>query len=387
MLAERARGTTAYNPTVGALVVRDDRIIGEGWHCGPSSPHAEVVAIKSAGRAAAGATMYCTLEPCCYEDATKRTPPCVPFIIQHRIARLVVACCDPNPRVDGTGIAELRRAGVAVELLGSSEAVRFCMQNEGYVSLIQRRRPFVHLKAAQSIDGRIATATGDSEWITDQNARTEAHRLRLQHDAVLIGAGTARHDDPQLTVRHVGGHNPLPILLSSDLNLPLNLKLFAGERAAPATLLFCAHRYNNSRRARRFRSQGVRIIAVRQNHFGLDLDEILQQLAGMSISSILVEGGGQLHSAFVRSGLWDRMSIFIAPKLVGRGQETIGDLGIERIRDAIVPEYVHWRSIGNQMLFSGYRSLNDTFGRLAWAFRERASEPAETSEMLRSEAG
>lgn len=283
-LAAKGRGRTHPNPMVGAVVVAKGRVVGQGWHRRAGGPHAEVPALRAAGRRARGATLYVTLEPCSHTG--KRTPPCVPAIVASSVKRVVVAMRDPNPRVHGRGLSALRRAGIRVDVgCRQQDAERL---NEAYGHWMRTGRPFVVLKAAMTLDGKIATADGDSQWITGAAARRDAHRLRSEVDAVMVGAGTVLRDDPRLTVR-MGAQGPLqprPVVLDSTLRLPLGARVLAGGRAIVATTAKAP-----APRIERLRAQGVTVLVLPLQNGRVSLRACLERLGGMEIGSVLLEGG------------------------------------------------------------------------------------------------
>ena len=274
-LAERGRGTTCPNPVVGAVVVRDGEVVGEGWHERPGTPHAEVVALLAAGERARGATLYTTLEPCAHHG---RTPPCADAVVEAGIGRVLAGARDPNPRTDGRGFERLRDAGIAVEVADGEIGTRARRQNEAYRTWVAKGRPFVTYKAAATLDGRVAAAGGDARWVSGDESRRAVHRLRAAADAVVVGMGTVRAENPRLTARDVGavrqprrlalGHGPLPD--GSDLEL----------------------------------LEGT-------------LEEELGRLAEQGVQSLLLEGGPTLAGAFLRADMIDKLVLFLAPKLVG----------------------------------------------------------------------
>ncbi len=337
-LAWRGLGYTAPNPAVGALLVKDGRVIGEGYHHRAGEAHAEVAAIESATESVRGATLYCTLEPCCHEGPAKRTPPCTRRIIAEGIARVVVASLDPNPEVDGRGLQALRNAGVAVSLGPlTGEASRL---NEAFAAAVRLKRPFVHLKAAQTLDGYLAAGSGDSRWITDGAARAEAHRLRAISDAVLVGAGTVRHDDPALTVRHVRGRQPLRVVLGGRRALPEDARLFTDEFAA-CTIVY--------------RPAAAEV--------EVDLDDLLSDLRQRGVTSLLVEGGSRVLSSFLARGLWDKFSLFFGPQILGGGIRTVCGLGIDSIDKALELKELTVEPIGSGFVVRGYRDPEALFGK------------------------
>ncbi len=363
-LAARGRGRVSPNPLVGAVVVRGGRVLAEGWHRAHGELHAEAAAIAAARAAGhedlSGATLYCNLEPCCYRSPEKRQPPCTEAILESGISRVVAANRDPNPRVDGAGFGILRKAGV--EVVEGVLSARGEELNEAFFHSVRTGRPFVHLKLAQSLDGRVAAASGDSKWITDERARREVHRLRASCDAVLVGSGTVAADDPELNVRLCAGRDPLRVVLSSRLGIPLSAKLlrsgaaeklvaFRAELPAGDPGAETVHVKENA-----LRLLGVRVFAVPAGRDGgLDLGAVLEGLHSIGLRSVLVEGGPRVFTSFVRSGLYDKVSVFAAPMLIGEGRSAIGDLGVRRVAAAPRLKRVRYKRIGDQMLILGYK--------------------------------
>jgi diaminohydroxyphosphoribosylaminopyrimidine deaminase/5-amino-6-(5-phosphoribosylamino)uracil reductase len=327
-LARRGLGATWPNPSVGCVLVGDGRIVGRGWTQPGGRPHAETEALGRAGTAARGAAAYVSLEPCSHHG---KTPPCADALIAAGVARVVVAVEDPDPRVSGRGLARLRDAGVAVESgVCTGEAAEL---NAGFFSRVQRSRPLVTLKLATSLDGRIATASGESRWITGPAARERAHLLRATHDAVLVGTGTALADDPQLTCRLPGleGRSPVRIVLDARLRLPAPLRLFAEARRVPTWLVALASA-DHGRQAERA-GRGVRVIIVPGDESGqLDLAELLRRLGDEGLTRLLVEGGGQLAAGLLRQGLVDRLVWMRAPMVIGGdGLPAVASLGLDAL--------------------------------------------------------
>ena len=309
-LATLGEGQTPPNPLVGCAVVQGGRCVGVGFHRAAGAPHAEAIALASAGASARGATLYVNLEPCAHHG---RTPPCVDAIVRAGVARVVAACRDPNPLVDGRGFAALRAAGVGVqEGVLEEEARRL---NAPFLSIHERARPFVTLKAALSHDGQIAAARGSSTWITGVGARRFAHRLRFRHDAVLVGAGTIRRDDPQLTVRldGVAAHR-LRAVLAPGADLDPGARVFARE-AGPAARVYVSSRADGT--ARLALAPVAEVVPVGEAGAGLRLDEVLDDLLAQGVQSLLVEGGGRTLSAFLEAGLADEVILCMAPSLLG----------------------------------------------------------------------
>jgi diaminohydroxyphosphoribosylaminopyrimidine deaminase/5-amino-6-(5-phosphoribosylamino)uracil reductase len=331
-LAAMGRGCTSPNPLVGAVVAKGSRIVGQGFHRKAGEPHAEIIALREAGRAARGATLYTNLEPCCH---TGRTPPCVEEILSAGVERVVSSIRDPDPRVNGGGFRALRRGGVVVEVgLMKGEASYL---NRAFTKFVKEGFPFVTLKGAASLDGRIATRNGESKWITSTEAREHARLLRREHDAVLVGIGTVLTDDPRLTARPSSRHrSPLyRVVLDGHLRLPPRARLlstldegpivvFAGPHAAPS-------------RARRLERRGVTVERLPTRGGRLDLRGLLRRLAQKDVTRLLVEGGGEVHSSFLEEGLADRLVLYLAPRIIGGrdARALVGGRGPARLSDAV----------------------------------------------------
>lgn len=309
--ARRALGRTSPNPPVGAVIVRDGEVVGMGHHLRAGDPHAETMALEAAGEAARGADLYVTLEPCDHEG---RTPPCAPAVVAAGIRRVFVGTIDPNPKVSGRGIERLRAGGLEVEtgLLGN-EARELIEPWEKY---IRTKTPFVVAKVAATLDGKIATRTGASRWITGEAAREEVHALRSICDAVLVGAGTVRADDPALTARVPEGRNPLRVILDSRLEIAPEARVFSEPGR---TLVACGPQAEGGRAAR-LAEAGAEILACRATPEGrVDLDDLLARLGAKGIVSVLVEGGTEVFSSFLAAGKIDRLLLYLAPKVFGEG--------------------------------------------------------------------
>ncbi len=321
-LAERWKGYTHPNPTVGCVIVKNGRIVGLGYHEGAGRPHAEIVALEQAGDEARDAEVYVTLEPCVHQG---RTPPCTSALLKAGVRRVVVALTDRNPLVRGKGIEKLRSAGVEV-LVGVREE-RALRLNEDFFTYISSERPYVTLKLAQTVDGRIATPEGDSRWITSEESRRYAHRLRLHATAILVGLNTVLRDDPLLTVRHVPSlRNPLRVVVDPELCIPSDARLLT-DRSAPTAVIFSER---NPSREKEVRAAGAELIHLED----LSPGSILRELHRRGVVHLLVEGGAYTVTEFLKAGLWDRLVVFEAPKLLGRGKG-IEDLGVRRVVDAL----------------------------------------------------
>jgi len=321
-LAARGRGLTSPNPLVGAVVVRDDRVIGEGAHLRAGGPHAEIEALAAAGAAARGATLYVTLEPCAHHG---RTPPCAPAVLRAGVARVVAAMRDPNPLVAGGGADLLRAGGVAVEvgMLGE-EAAR---QNRAWITAVRERRPHVTLKAAATLDGKLADVHGVSRWITGEAARRRAHRLRADSDAIVVGLTTARRDDPALTVRlpEPWPREPYRVVLDSRAGLDPGARLI--HAGTPARALVAVGEQAPAARVAALEGAGATVLRCRTGSAGrVDPASLLARLFELDVRAVLVEGGAETHAAFVDPGLVDRVALFLAPLLLG-GREATGVVG------------------------------------------------------------
>ncbi|MDZ7330347.1 MAG: bifunctional diaminohydroxyphosphoribosylaminopyrimidine deaminase/5-amino-6-(5-phosphoribosylamino)uracil reductase RibD [candidate division KSB1 bacterium] len=338
-LARRGMGHVSPNPMVGCVIVNNDAIVGEGYHRYFGGPHAEVEALQAAGEAAAGATLYVNLEPCCHYG---KTPPCTDAIIRAGIKRVVVGMIDPNPLVNQRGIEILRQHGIEVTSGVEEEACREL--NRCFIKYIVAGLPYVTMKIAQSLDGRIATATGHSQWITSYPARVLAHRLRAEHDAVIVGIGTVLADDPQLTVRFVKGTNPWRIVLDDQLRIPLSSRLLTGELAARTIV---ATTSQDEMRKKAVEATGAQVWTISPNQSNrVSIPELLKKMASAHISSALIEGGSQVNTAFLKAGMVDRIIIAIAPRIIGAGIEAIGDLGIERVDRCIELTNIRLKAVG-----------------------------------------
>ena len=346
-LARRGLGRVWPNPAVGCVIARDGRVVGRGWTQPGGRPHAEAEALARAGDRAQGATAYVTLEPCCHWG---RTPPCADALIAAGLVRVVAALEDPDPRVAGGGLARLRAAGLGVEAgLCAAEAAEI---NAGFLSRLRLGRPLVTLKLATSLDGRIATASGESRWITGAPARERAHLLRATHDAILVGTDTVIADNPQLTCRLPGlaQHSPVRVALDRQLRIPLDAHLVAEARAVPTWVLTLASA--DEARQKALRDAGVVVIASDPDAAGhIDLAVALGLLGGKGLTRLLVEGGGRLAAALLRAGLVDRLVWFHAPLLLGGdGVPAVAELGLDRLADAPGFERLTTETLGADVL-------------------------------------
>ncbi len=351
-LAAKGQGRTSPNPMVGAVVVAGNRIVGQGYHRRAGGPHAEVLALQAAGSRAKQATLYVTLEPCCHTK--KRTPPCVPVLAAAGLKRIVVAMPDPNPHVGGRGIRALRKAGLDVAVgCRRDEAERL---NEAYRHWIRTGLPFVTLKAAMTLDGKIATAGGESQWITGKPARRYVHQLRSRMDAILVGAGTVRRDDPRLTVRLGRGaaaakpaRQPLRVILDSRLRIPLTAKVLRAGTAIATTAQAPAGKI------RQAQAKGAQVWILPTQHGSVSLRACLAKLGKLGVTSLLIEGGSEVNASAITSGLVNRVILYIAPTLLG-GQDAKGVIGgrsPKRLAQALSLNDVQVKTIGRDLVVEG----------------------------------
>ncbi|MFM9266185.1 bifunctional diaminohydroxyphosphoribosylaminopyrimidine deaminase/5-amino-6-(5-phosphoribosylamino)uracil reductase RibD [Tychonema sp. BBK16] len=348
-LARRALGKTAPNPLVGSVIVRDGKIVGEGFHPGAGQPHAEVFALREAGELAAGATVYVSLEPCNHYG---RTPPCTEALIKAKVAKVVAGMVDPNPLVAGTGLARLREAGIEVVAGVEGEA---CQKlNEGFVHRILYRRPLGILKYAMTLDGKIATSSGHSAWVTGEEARSEVHSVRVGCDAVIVGGNTVRLDNPQLTSHQPNSNNPLRVVMSRSLDLPKSARLW--ETSAAPTLVLTEPGVNREFQAFLI-AKGVEVVELSP----LTPANVMAYLYDRSFLSVLWECGGTLAAKAIADGAVQKIMAFIAPKIVGgsKAPTPVGDLGFAKMTDALVLERVSWRTVGTDCLMEGYLKSKD----------------------------
>lgn len=308
-LAERGRGWTSPNPMVGAVIVRDGHILAEGWHARYGDLHAERAALANAEEAVRGATMYVTLEPCCHHG---KQPPCTDAIIDSGITRVVVGSADPNPLVAGKGVAILRAAGIeVVENVLREECDAL---NKVFLHYIREKQPFVVMKAAMTLDGKIATYTGASRWVTGEAARAHGHSLRHRYRAIMVGSGTVLADDPLLTCRIENGRDPLRIVCDSRLRTPLTAQVVCTAQETPTLIATCV---TDGERIAPYEKAGCRVWSLPERDGHVDLVALMQRLGAENIDSVLIEGGGTLAWAALEAGIVKKVYSYIAPKLFG----------------------------------------------------------------------
>ncbi len=350
-LARRGQPYVAPNPMVGAVVVLEDLVVGEGFHEAFGSAHAEVNALKNAGERARNATLYVTLEPCCEQYEGKKTPPCVPGIIQAGIKRVVIASQDPNAHVGGKGVAMLTEAGIKVEVGEcNEEAVEL---NAAYFAHTQRGRPLVTAKWAMTMDGKIATRTGDARWISGEQARKEVHYDRGCTGAIIIGVGTVKRDNPLLTARGDVGRQPLRVVVDTGANLPLDCNLVKSAEDAPV-FVYAAEDAPEERLAA-LEKAGVYLILLQKRGKHLRWIEILHDLGERGVISTIIEGGGSIFASAFRERAIDRIKIFIAPKIFGGESATtpVEGPGVPNVEKAITFDHVKTRTLGPDVVIEG----------------------------------
>lgn len=350
-LAAQALGRTNPNPMVGAVVVKDGQIIGEGYHHRAGTPHAEVHALNQAGEQALGATLYVTLEPCSHFG---RTPPCADAVIAAGIARVIMASLDPNPNVAGNGLKKLAAAGIEVEVGFLEQKAR--RLNEVFWKYIQMGRPYVALKTAMTLDGKIASYSGDSKWVTGESARQQVHQLRNIYDGIMVGIGTVLKDDPLLNTRLPGGdrRDPIRVIIDGHLQLPLSGKI-ARTAERQRTLVFCSNQAD-PRTQLKLERMGLHVIRLDCHPDTVPLETVLDLLGRMDICSLLVEGGGEVNGYLLERDLVDRVYWFIAPKIIG-GREApspIGGQGRALMQEAVELKSVEMQTFGPDIMITGY---------------------------------
>jgi len=342
-LARKGEGKVSPNPMVGAVIVNDGRIVGSGYHSRFGEPHAEINALREAGKKAKGGTLYVNLEPCSYFG---KTPPCTESIIKAGIEKVFCSIIDPNPQVNGKGVRRLRSSGIQVEMgLLDKEAKRL---NEVYLKYITTGFPFVILKVAQSLDGKIAILKGDSKWITSEDSREYVHKLRSKVDAVLVGSKTIIKDNPELTIHKKRGKNPKRIVLNASGRLPSNSLILKNNKDNKTIIVT----FRVTRLLENFHAE---IWEVKKTTKGkINLVEFLKKAGQEGIVSILVEGGKEIFTSFLKNRLVDKVYYFLSPKILGKGLEAFGDLGINRIKDSLNLKDVELKRFSKDFLLIGY---------------------------------
>ncbi len=352
-LASQARGYTSPNPMVGAVIVKDGEIVGEGYHQKAGEAHAEIHALDQAKGLAEGATMYVTLEPCCHWG---RTPPCTESVIRAKLANVFVSMKDPNPQVAGKGIRQLHEAGIRVQVGLCEEKSQ--QLNEVFIKYITTQCPFVILKSAISLDGKIATASGESQWITSEASRLKGHEVRAQVDAILVGVGTVLQDNPSLTTRLPDRMNadPIRVIVDSRGRTPLGAKIFNLDSNSGTLIAVTPNA--PLKKIEALESAGVDVLTIEERNERVCLKALMRELGRREITSVLIEGGGEINAAALQAGIVDKLMFFIASKLIG-GKDApgpIGGLGISRLAEAYELCNVKTSKIGADLLIEGYLS-------------------------------
>lgn len=350
-IAKKGDGRVSPNPLVGCIIVKNDRILGAGFHERFGDKHAEVNAIEKAGSNSEGATLYSNLEPCSHYG---KTPPCVDMIISHKIKKVVIGTLDMNPVISGKGVKKLKAAGIEVKV-GVLEKECIAL-NKFFFKYITRKLPYVTLKAAQTIDGKIADKNGESSWISSVPSRKYVHSLRARYDAVLVGAGTVEKDDPKLTVRLTEGRNPKRIILDPALGLNLNHKIFTRNSDKNLIVITSKKSIGKKRRINKLNSLGVTILfAKEEKQDRINLKSALRELQKIGIASVLVEGGSQVFTSFIKENLFDDIITFISPKILGCGVPVVGNLGIKQLQKSLKIKINNVEKIGDDVMVEFYK--------------------------------
>jgi len=348
-LAAKALGRTSPNPAVGAVIVRDGRVIAEGFHRRAGLPHAEIEALRKVRGSTQGATLYVNLEPCSHHG---RTPPCADALLQAGLKRVVIGMVDPNPLVGGRGIRRLRRAGVAVQTGVLKE--RCERLNEDFTTYIRTGRPMVTLKLAASLDGRIATAHGDSKWISGELSRRLVHEMRNRVDAVVVGVGTVHADDPQLTCRIRGGRDPLRVILDGRLSIRSNARVCT-QGSTAKTLVVTSKDPRLRRKREELEAKGVEVLCLPGKQGCVQFLPLLQELARRGLKYVMIEGGGQVAAAALKERVVNKVLFFYGPKLLGGdGRPMIGALGVDRVAAGLKLHTIELHQLRDDVLVSGY---------------------------------
>ncbi|WP_139371957.1 bifunctional diaminohydroxyphosphoribosylaminopyrimidine deaminase/5-amino-6-(5-phosphoribosylamino)uracil reductase RibD [Bacillus anthracis] len=345
--AKAMKGQTTPNPLVGSVIVNDSRIVGIGTHMKAGDPHAEIHAIRMAGEQARGGTIYVTLEPCSHHG---RTGPCAEAIVQAGIKRVVVATLDPNPLVSGRGINILQDAGIEV-LVGVCEEESKKM-NEVFNKYIMTKRPFVTIKSGVTLDGKIATSLSDSKWITSTEARQEVHQIRNENAAILVGVNTVQKDNPSLTARIPNGRNPIRLILDSTLRISMEANVVT-DGEAPTWIFTTSNHAEEKRKA--LEHAGVKVFVTSEEKH-VNLHEMLDVLGQKGVSSLLIEGGGEVNASFIENKLMDKLILYFAPKIIGGrlAPSFVEGTGITKMQDAVEFKDISFNQVGKDYKFIGY---------------------------------
>ena len=343
-----SKGLVSPNPLVGAVLVKNGKVIGEGYHKKYGGAHAEVNAIKNAGKDVVGSTLYCNLEPCCHTN--KQTPPCVPLIIQSKIKRVVVSNLDPNKDVDGKGVKQLKAAGI--------EVITGILEKEGselnrfYFKFAKEKLPYITLKIAQSTDGKISLSNREQTWLTGKESVKYVHKLRSEYDAILVGVGTIKTDDSLLTVRKVIGRNPIRVIIDGKLSIPLNSKVI--ECSDPQKTIIVTSKTASERRIKQLSKKGVKIFKIKPStNNQIKIKNVLKFLAKQKITSVLVEGGSEIFTQFLEKNLFDEIIVLQSPNILGNGISAFNLKKMKKIHPTSIDK------IGNDIKLSYRKNLSD----------------------------
>ncbi|SHH99156.1 diaminohydroxyphosphoribosylaminopyrimidine deaminase [Clostridium collagenovorans DSM 3089] len=348
-LAERGKGRVNPNPLVGAIIVKDNKIIGEGYHKCYGKAHAEVNAFENAIENVEGATMYVTLEPCSHYG---KTPPCVERIIKEKISKVVIGSLDPNPLVAGRGVKRLREHGIDVEIGVLEEECK--KVNEVFMKYIVSKMPFVVMKWAMSLDGKIATVSGDSKWISGEKSRENVHNLRNELSAIMVGVETVIKDNPMLTCRIENGRNPIRIIVDSKLRIPMDSNIVNSSSNIRTIVATTEEACKAKEEA--LKSKDIVIIHTQSHEERVDLEELMKILGELGIDSILLEGGGTLNFSALKQGIVDKIQVYIAPKIIGgeKARTPVSGNGFELIRECVKVENLIYKKIDEDVYLEGY---------------------------------
>lgn len=345
-IAKKGAGRVSPNPMVGCIIIKENKVIGAGFHEYFGGPHAEINAIESATESVKGAVLYVNLEPCSHFG---KTPPCVDRIIAEGIKKVVIGTLDMNPLVSGQGARKLKAAGIEVK---TGVLEKECIQlNKFFFKYITKNFPYITLKAAQTLDGKIADLNRNSKWITATSARRAVHEMRTKYDAVLVGSGTVRHDNPNLTVRLTEGRNPKRVFVDSKLSFNCKLNLLKNTTQENVFIITSKESRKKVKKVTQLEETGVNIIYVDKNSFGkLNLKAAFKELAKRGIASVLVEGGSGIFTSLIQEKMFDDILLFISPKLLGPGLPMVGNIGIKSVRDALKLKIENFEKAGDDLL-------------------------------------
>ena len=342
-IAEKGEGSVSPNPLVGCIIVKRGKIVGKGYHKQYGGEHAEINAIKNAGKKVANATLYINLEPCSHWG---KTPPCTEKIVEAGVREVIIGMYDPNPLVEG--FKELKFRGIKTKIgILEKEAKKL---NEVYVKYMRSKRPFVILKVAMTMDGKIATRTGDSKYITGKDARRYVHKLRSEVDAVMVGINTVLKDNPKLTPRLAQGRDPMKVVIDTELKMPLRCNLMKN----PSKLIIATTNKAPKKKINKFYQKGIDVIVLNVKKGLVDLKDLMKQLGKKEIASIMIEGGSQLNSSAIKERIADKLLIFTAPKLIGNGLGAVGNLGVTKIDKAVKLKNIEMKKVGKDILLEAY---------------------------------